>query len=150
MAHPWLVAASLQRPAIGPNAMRHFEQSMKASEDLDLDLNTSLTFLNVVDSYVLGQVQLAVGLAEWRRLAGSDDGWRQTATAHLQRLIDSGQFPYLAEFGVEWFLSVDEDAEAAFEAGLTGITTRWARMARLPNSNVCSHTLTSATRTCKS
>jgi AcrR family transcriptional regulator len=118
MAHPWLVAATGMRAQIGPNAMRHFEQSLQAVADLAIDPAGKLAILRAADTYALGHVQVSQAAHEaWRRAGDGDRQRQETATAYLSRLAASGEFPRLAELGTAALLA-DEDDQAAFETGL--------------------------------
>jgi AcrR family transcriptional regulator len=55
LRHPWAPAA-LQSAQFGPNAMRHFEQSLAAVAGTRLDGAAKIELLTVVDAYVLGNV----------------------------------------------------------------------------------------------
>jgi AcrR family transcriptional regulator len=55
MRHPWALV-SLQDAQFGPNAMRHFEQSLAAIAEAGLDPTTQFAVLGVVDDYVVGNV----------------------------------------------------------------------------------------------
>lgn len=51
--HPWALKA-LEGAQIGPNFLRHVEQSLTAVAALDADLPTKLGVLSIVDDYVYG------------------------------------------------------------------------------------------------
>ena len=51
--HPWILDIA-DDPAIGPNSVRHFDQSLQAVASLDVDLVTKLDIISVVDEYVFG------------------------------------------------------------------------------------------------
>src|SRR5262245_56707253 len=55
MHHPWALH-SLQDAPPGPNAMRHFEQSLAAIADTGLDASGRFTLLAMVDDFVHGNV----------------------------------------------------------------------------------------------
>jgi AcrR family transcriptional regulator len=55
IAHPWALSA-LQSAQLGPNAMRHFEQSLAAVATTGLDTPAKFALLGVVDDYVFGNV----------------------------------------------------------------------------------------------
>jgi AcrR family transcriptional regulator len=55
IAHPWALSA-LQSAQFGPNAMRHFEQSLAAVATTGLDTPAKFALLGVVDDYVFGNV----------------------------------------------------------------------------------------------
>ena len=117
-AHPWLVAAAGMRPQIGPNAMRHFEQSLQAVSGLQVSPDRKLAVLRAVDTYALGHVQVSHALHQTQRREGlTSSQWQATASAYLSRLAASGDFPHLAAFGTSALLD-SEDDEPAFDTGL--------------------------------
>lgn len=128
--HPWIIGALGQRPAIGPNGMRHREQSVAAIADLDVDLFRKGALLEAVDAYTIGHVTMELAEHETqRRERLSGPPWRTAMQAYLQRLFDSGDFPHLAGAGLDAGLS-PADHQRLFDAGLdwllTGFTTTLA------------------------
>ena len=125
--HPWIIGALGQRPAIGPNGMRHREQSVAAVAGLDVDLFRKGALLEAVDAYTIGHVTMELAERETqRRERLSDPQWRTATRAYLQRLLDSGDFPQLAGLGLDAGLP-HADQQRLFDAGLdwllTGFTT---------------------------
>ena len=59
-AHPWMIAAAFRRPFIGPNALRHFDQSLGAVASLPLPPERKRAVLLAVDTYTLGFVRWEV------------------------------------------------------------------------------------------
>ena len=51
--HPWILDIT-DDPNIGPNAMRHFDQSWQALASLDAEFEDKLDLITVVDEYVFG------------------------------------------------------------------------------------------------
>jgi AcrR family transcriptional regulator len=125
--HPWIIGALGQRPAIGPNGMRHREQSVAAVAGLDVDLFRKGALLEAVDAYTIGHVTMELaGRETQRRERLSDPQWRTATRVYLQRLLDSGDFPQLAGLGPDAGLS-PADHQRVFDAGLdwllAGFTT---------------------------
>jgi AcrR family transcriptional regulator len=88
--HPWLLDIS-HDPALGPNSVRHFDQSMQAVAGLDVDLRTKLDIVHAVDEYVIGYcIRERSGLHE--DAAGTD-----VMRAYVTELIASGQYPTLSQ-----------------------------------------------------
>lgn len=88
--HPWAITLR-QGPALGPNAMYHFEQSLAALAGTGLSNAARFDVLSVVDAYVFGS---ALRAAETR-------GAGETARADVEALIDygmqqlaTGRFPH--------------------------------------------------------
>src|SRR5215472_3998059 len=125
--HPWIIGALGQRPTIGPNGMRHREQSAAAVAGLDTDLFRKGALLEAVDAYTIGHVTMELAERETqRRERLSDPQWRTATQAYLQRLIDSGDFPHLARLGQGPGIP-PADHQRLFDAGLdwllAGFTT---------------------------
>lgn len=81
--HPWALL-SLQGAPPGPNAMRHFEQSLEAVEQAPLSLKGKLALLQLVDDFVFGH---SLRTAERDSLGGDPD---------LTQLFKTGAFPRTA------------------------------------------------------
>jgi AcrR family transcriptional regulator len=130
-AHPWLVVAGM-RPKLGPNAIRHFEQSLQAVAGLDISPGRKLAILRAVDTYALGYVQVALAQQQAHRREGrSSREWQDSARAYLARLADSGDYPQLAALGTDTLLR-DEDDDPAFSTGLTWMLDGIATAIRAP------------------
>jgi AcrR family transcriptional regulator len=92
MRHPWALY-SLQNAQAGPNAMRHFEQSLAALAGTGLDSPAKFALLAVVDDFVHGNV---LRVAEFRT-AGErpmDDEMIESAIRFGQAQMATGEFPH--------------------------------------------------------
>jgi AcrR family transcriptional regulator len=87
VAHPWTLQAFSQRPRVGPNTLRHAEQSSAAVAGLGLDPETAATLLAVVDDYALGHAMRAIFTPHERKL-------RELLDETLRR-VDPSDFPHL-------------------------------------------------------
>ena len=92
MRHPWALR-SLQNAPGGPNAMRHFDQSLGALADTDLDPTAKFALLAVVDDYVHGNVLRA---AEFRtaNAAAMDEETIETAIRFAEAQYATGELPH--------------------------------------------------------
>jgi AcrR family transcriptional regulator len=117
LAHPWVVTAAGRQALIGPNVMRHVEQSLEATAALGIDWTKRLAIWRDVDSYTMGHAHLGPGRDHSGGTSAHDPGWRAAAEAYLQGLADSGNFPNLAAFGAAGLLHGKYD-EHTFETGL--------------------------------
>ena len=91
LRHPWAIRA-LTGIRIGPNGLRHIEQSLAAVASLDLSLAQKLELLSIVDDYVFGH---CAGLLRGQTQNEFD---RKTATAignAIHQHLDTGDFPHL-------------------------------------------------------
>ena len=93
--HPWALH-SLQGAPHGPNAMRHFEQSLAAVAGTGLDAPAKFALLGIVDDYVRGN---ALSSAETGAVLMSDEA-AEAAVRFGEARLATGDFPHtLALFG---------------------------------------------------
>lgn len=90
--HPWALH-SLQNAPAGPNAMRHFEQSLAALARTDLDGPDKFLLLAMVDDYVHGN---ALRSAEVRSagVPAPDDAPIEAAMRFGRAQLATGKFPH--------------------------------------------------------
>jgi AcrR family transcriptional regulator len=117
LAHPWVVTAAGRQALIGPNVMRHVEQSLEATAALGLDWAKRHAIWRAVDSYTMGHAQLSPGPDQSEGNTANDPGRRAAVEGYLQGLADSGNFPNLAGVGAAGLLH-NEYEELTFETGL--------------------------------
>jgi AcrR family transcriptional regulator len=120
--HPWTLY-SMVGTQMGPNAMKHVEQSVAAVAELNLELTATFEVVGLVDEYVFGY-------AVRRRDAAPDDpetreAWLEHARDYVEAEIASGQYPHLEALIPEGGLAAAweqmqeaEEAEDRFERGL--------------------------------
>jgi AcrR family transcriptional regulator len=102
--HPWAFEA-LQGARVGPNGMRHFEQSLEAVSGLDVPIEERFELVALVDDYVLGHVVHRFGP---RGQPPRDD----EIIAGLDYIVEqlrTGDYPRVSE------LMGEEDARATWE-----------------------------------
>lgn len=123
-AHPWMIAVAFRRPFIGPNALRHIDQSLAAVSELPLPPERKRAVLLAVDTYTLGFVRWELkGMQSGKSGAGPcaaiDDGGPSGAEidAYIAAQAASGDYPHLHELGGKKSMSLGVKGEA-FEAGL--------------------------------
>ena len=120
--HPWALDA-MRGGGIGPNGIRHMEQSVGAVAELDLDDVTRFEIITLIDDYVFGY-------AMRRRSPGpgepeAREEWLNRAGAYIEEQVAAGDFPHLRammpEAGMSAFWEQLEEAdfeEGRFERGL--------------------------------
>lgn len=97
LRHPWAIAALRgeadggRSAPMGPNGLRHFEQSLAALDGAPFDLRGKLDLLTMVDDYVMGHV---LRIAEMHTSARSETGPAETMN-FVQDQLKSGRFPQL-------------------------------------------------------
>jgi AcrR family transcriptional regulator len=122
LAHPWVVTAAGRQALIGPNVIRHVEQSLEATAGLGIEWTKRLAIWRAVDSYTMGHAHLSPARDQSEGNPAYDPGWQAAAEAYLQGLADSGNFPNLAAFGAADLLHGEYD-ELTFETGLNWLLT---------------------------
>ncbi len=85
--HPWILDIA-DDPSIGPNAMRHFDQSWQAVASLSADLETKLDLITAVDEYVFGFCMLERNNSS----GGGDDA---EMIDYINSLLNSDHYPAL-------------------------------------------------------
>jgi hypothetical protein len=86
--HPWILDIA-DDPNIGPNAMRHFDQSWQAVTSLNADLETKLDLITTVDEYVFGFCTLERNNSS----GGNDDAGM---IDYINSLLNSDHYPALS------------------------------------------------------
>ena len=105
--HPWILDIT-DDPAIGPNSVRHFDQSIQAVSSLPISLDDKLDIVAMVDEYVFGYC-----LHHRNNQVSDEQSFDDGALAYVTGLVESGDYPQLeamtAEYGLEagWRL-IDE------------------------------------------
>jgi AcrR family transcriptional regulator len=101
--HPWALY-SLQGTRLGPNSMRHIEQSIAAVGDAPLDVQGKLWLLSIVDDYVFGHVLRRIS----ETASHMDHKVMKTVAEFFEAQLETGAFPHLEA------LIGDEDVLPAF------------------------------------
>ncbi len=143
--HPWMLSVAATRAALSPNALRNFEQSLAALSSLDIDRERKIAILFAVDTYTVGQVVReiasrrpafdeipasgAASTADQADVTGpagmkpAGHSKLRGAEGYLRRLVETGEYPHIAEFGIDSVIRVHEfetdAAERRFFDGLT-------------------------------
>jgi AcrR family transcriptional regulator len=94
MRHPWALQY-LQNAPSGPNAMRHFEQSLAAVSSTGLSASDKFSLIALVDDYVHGNV---IRSAEMRSAGATplSDEAIEEAIRFGQEQLATGEFPHTA------------------------------------------------------
>ena len=91
LRHAWALR-SFTGMRVGPNALRHIEQSLQAVAGLELRMAERLELLSIVDDYVFGHC-----VSEARRLSQPPFDRKATKALNetMRRSLDEGDFPHL-------------------------------------------------------
>jgi AcrR family transcriptional regulator len=84
--HAWALL-SMQGAGPGPNAMRHFEQSLEALEEAPLSVAGKLALIQLVDDFVFGH---ALRTSQATTSFGEDSARTRSAEALAQQLFKTG------------------------------------------------------------
>lgn len=131
MRHPWALY-SLQNAPTGPNAMRHFEQSLAALANTDLAGPAKVALLSAVDDYVHGNVLRTAEVRETNDPMSEEQ--LEATLAFGQAQLATGEFPHTeALFGdkhpreVYATLAGTDNERERFRAGLAMLLDGAAR-----------------------
>jgi AcrR family transcriptional regulator len=129
LRHAWLASSIGERSGLGPNSMRHVEQSLAALDGLGLEGPEAFVVLGAVDDYVLGHVMRQAGMQAGLRREGIDrDEWRARMEPYWREMIATGEFPRLARIAeAEWDSLNEERFELGLQWLLDGIAARYER-----------------------
>ena len=100
MAHPWSLS-SLNEAQFGPNAMRHFEQSLAAAVGTGLATRARIELMAIVDDYVSGNALHAIEALTRAKLAEADPDMVAAAVSYGIAQLQSGDFPQLSAIYAE-------------------------------------------------
>lgn len=116
LRHPWAIAAlqgeagGSQSAPMGPNGLRHFEQSLAALDGAPFDMRGKLDLLTIVDDYVMGHVLRTAEMHSRARAQASP-----AETAEIMKFVEaqlkSGRFPQLQA------MAQDPDGPSVIDAG---------------------------------
>jgi AcrR family transcriptional regulator len=101
--HPWILDIT-DDPAIGPNSVRHFDQTLAAVASLPISLSDKLDIVMTVDEYVFGYCihqRNNVQFDDAAVPAGRDRHIDPDMVDYVNRLLDTGDYPHLAALGEE-------------------------------------------------
>jgi AcrR family transcriptional regulator len=114
VAHSWVLRAFARREQLGPNVLRHGEQSAAAVAGLELEIPDIWTVLGTVDDYVIGHAL--------RTLSARKEG----DPRQLLPEFDPAEFPNLARATEDFDLAPPDEAfEIGLELVLDGIEKRF-------------------------
>ena len=94
VGHPWAVS-SLDQAQFGPNAMRHYEQSLAALASTALGYPQKTEVTAILDDYVAGNASHTIEARGRFRAAADNPGLIAEAQAYGEKLTATGNFPEL-------------------------------------------------------
>ncbi|GAB2839951.1 TetR/AcrR family transcriptional regulator C-terminal domain-containing protein [Actinocorallia aurea] len=97
LRHPWAVKLVNQHTTIGPNRLRHLEQSLEALDELGLPAEKAVQIVHHVDAYMVGcAMRELTDLEMFRRYGVTKADAKSAALPYLRELVAEGDFPRLA------------------------------------------------------
>jgi len=99
--HPWLQEIAGGGPSLGPNGIRHIDQSLQAVAETALSRERKLEVMSQVDDYVAGYIQRERALIAPPDSGKWNEDWEEIIgpfSAYLNEEIARGDYPYLREF----------------------------------------------------
>ncbi len=134
--HPWALV-SLRDARLGPNAMRHFEQSLQALRSVDLGFAPKIEILAIMDDYVHGFLLRSQEVHTRSAAATTDEA--EAALEFGKAQLATGDFPIttelfeLTEQGGGWLeVFGDESMNRRFDVGLQALFDGLAGVYGLP------------------
>jgi len=132
LRHAWALR-TLTGVRVGPNALRHIEQSLQAVASIDLPTGKKLEILSVVDDYVFGH---CAGVMRRRGQAQFDRKTARALSEAMGRYLDEGDYPQLrAMIGDDnpfeafmknsGFMTEDHHFDVGLDALLDGLAKRF-------------------------
>jgi len=118
LAHPWSLA-SLNDAQFGPNALRHFEQSLAAVAGTGLPAAARFELIAAIDDYVSGNALHAVESLTRARAAEAAPGMAAAAVAYGIAQLQTGDFPQLSAIYAETAQTGQPAGPPMTEAALT-------------------------------
>ncbi|MER6948856.1 TetR/AcrR family transcriptional regulator C-terminal domain-containing protein [Nonomuraea sp. NPDC000554] len=120
--HPWRVDLVSQRVSVGPNGLRHVEQSLAALDGLGVDELTKWRILAAIDDYSLGfTIRESLERAAPRTDGVNDAERAAVAEPYMRELIASGEFPRLAPMIERGVAGADDNYERGLNWLLDGV-----------------------------
>lgn len=96
LRHPWTLI-HLAGARVGPNGMRHMEQSLAAITELGLPPAQQLELITLVDDYVIGYVMREQELVGMQR-DGSEVEELELMSGYMAEQMATGEYPHLRAF----------------------------------------------------
>ena len=114
--HSWLGPLLTSRPTLGPHYLRWFEFALASTAATGLDVKARVRLIGTVNAWVAGVVGYELGEAETnRRHKLTEKRKRELVGPYLDRILETGRYPHLAEFVR---VGSGEVTDADFEFGL--------------------------------
>jgi AcrR family transcriptional regulator len=94
LGHPWILDIT-DDPPIGPNTVRHFDQTLRAVASLPASFAERCDAVNTVDEYVFGYC------LHHRNQLRDDGAANEAMLAYIEDLVGTGGYPQIAALAAE-------------------------------------------------
>ena len=120
LQHPWLMAISTYRTALGPNTLRWLEMTLGLLDGYGLDIDEMLVVSNTVFNFAKGYAAGEIAEQEASRRSGlSREQWLTSRAHHTRAILETGKYPMFARVVMDAKAPHDPDAaERGFSLGL--------------------------------
>jgi AcrR family transcriptional regulator len=115
LRHAWVIELFGRRPRVGPNTLRHGDESAAAVAGLNADRATKRALLFAIDTFTIGHATLERSGVLGDREHSAD--WERALADYVERQVATGELPHLAGLDISELIDLG-DATAAFEQGL--------------------------------
>lgn len=110
LRHRWMIDVSAHHAALGPNALRHLEESITTLRELGLSSRLTIDVMSAVDKFVLGHVSFEIANHSMEAAGISQQ-------RYFDSLLASGEFPELSRLAADARAAIATEDE--FERGLS-------------------------------
>lgn len=127
--HNWLLEVVIRRPPIGPNQLRWLDWALQAVSGLGLPHREMLAIVMVLEHYVRGAAQIAIGMAQTEKHTPEAE-WAPAYGRVLKQVVTAAAYPALAKVVASGtFERIDDvdDFEYGLQCVLDGIAARIER-----------------------
>jgi AcrR family transcriptional regulator len=125
--HNWLLEVAVRRPPVGPHQLRWLDSALSTVSGRGLEHPVMLAVVMVLEHYVRGAAQVAIGMAEMERELPQTE-WAPMYSRVLRRVVTPTQYPMLAEVIASGTFERSgegiDDFEFGLECVLDGIAAR--------------------------
>jgi AcrR family transcriptional regulator len=120
LKHPWTIAISTFRSAMGPNTLRALELTLSTIDNLGLDIDEMLVIENTLFTFARGYAAGEIAEMEASRRSGLDrEQWIRSRTELTRAILKTGKYPMFARVVKDARAPHDPDAaERGFAMGL--------------------------------
>ncbi|MEU7583603.1 TetR/AcrR family transcriptional regulator [Streptomyces sp. NPDC041068] len=130
-SHPWLLHVNQARPVLGPGAVGGLNRTLSRIKPMGLTDPELIGVIVMVEGYVTGVARTQVHEAEAVKKSGlTDEAFWEAQGPTLERIMNSGRYPVLANLTEDSFGSDFDHFEFGLQRLLDGLDVLVAQRAR--------------------